>query len=274
MPFVEHRGGGKAHVNVASMESRWDAVWSMQCEADASRMATSEHWASIKRSIPSGRVLEAGCGVARWVAFLDMAGYEAYGLDYSKTAVEKSLALWPNLRVRQGDLRAMPFDSDFFDGVVSFGAVEHDVNGPGDALAEIYRVLRPGGMLYCTVPCMNWLRRTGLLALSDWVVCNRTIRRLAGRGVDVEFFEYVFKPTEYHAAIQGAGFDQVELIPLSPRDTGERRPVRRRVVRIVHQRWPWCLTHMMAAVCRKPQPGTCTLSLISSPRERMWGVSR
>ena len=183
-------------------------------------MTANENWPRIRQSIPVGRVLEAGCGIARWVAFLDSVGYETYGLDYSVAAIEKSLARWPNLRLSQGDLRAMPYDDGFFDGIVSFGAIEHDIKGPQAALSEMYRVLRPGGVLYCTVPCMNWIRRAGFLSLQNWIVRNPSIRRLTGRAPDVEFFEYVFTPAEYAAALEVAGFDLIELAPLSPYCTG------------------------------------------------------
>lgn len=50
-----------------------------------------------------------------------------------------------------GDLLAMPFPSDVFDGVVLTEVLEHCVNPPG-ALSEVYRVLKPGGLLLVTSP--------------------------------------------------------------------------------------------------------------------------
>jgi ubiquinone/menaquinone biosynthesis C-methylase UbiE len=166
--------------------------------------------------------------------------------------VERSLAAWPDLRVTVGDLRHLPYEDAFFDGIVSFGAIEHDVNGPEAALAEMRRVLRSGAVAYCTVPCMNVLRRCGLMALKDWVVCNPTIRRLAGRKQDVEFFEYVFTPAEYAAVLEQAGFELLRLVPMNPYCLDAKGPVRRWMIRQIHQRWPWCLNHMVAAICRKP----------------------
>jgi len=140
MPFLEHRGGGKRGTELDSMESRWDAKWSLSgCQQGVPDLSRNENWRWLRQSIKApGRVLEAGCGLARWVAFLDAKGYGAYGLDYSRVAIWKSLAAWPGLRLVQGDLRKMPYEDDFFDGIVSFGTVEHDIHGPDAALADIY----------------------------------------------------------------------------------------------------------------------------------------
>ena len=123
MPFTEHRGGGKASANVTSMQKRWDAEWQSCTGAGIPDLTSSENWPWVREYIrPPARVLEAGCGFARWVAFLNAQGYEAYGLDYSPVAVERSLAAWPKLRLTVGDLRRLPYEDGFFDGIVSFGA--------------------------------------------------------------------------------------------------------------------------------------------------------
>jgi SAM-dependent methyltransferase len=253
MPFAEYRGGGKAAANIQSMESRWDTEWNCKIEeVKLFKMEGNENWARIQTKLPFGRVLEAGCGIAKWVAFLEKLGYEAYGLDFSAVAIQKSLQIWPTLRLSQGDLRAMPYADGFFNGIISFGAIEHDINGPQAALTEMYRVLRPGGMLYCTVPCMNWIRRAGLLSLQNRVVRNRVIRRLSGRQQDVEFFEYVFTPNEYASALRAAGFELIELVPLNPYSIESKGRIRRWMIQKVHNKWPWCQAHMMAALGRKP----------------------
>ncbi len=240
-----------------SMTNRWDAEWGGS-EVVSSELSTNENWPMIRRAIPeSGRVLEAGCGIAKWVAFLAQAGYEAHGLDYSKVAIERSLSLWPKLRLARGDLRAMPYEDNFFDAVVSFGALEHDINGPDAALVEMQRVLRSDGILYCTVPCMNWIRRAGYLHLQNWIVRNSLIRRLTGRSAEVEFFEYVFKPHEYLATLRNAGFSVKELIPLSPYCIEAKGPGRKRFIQALHRRVPWCQAHMMAAICIKVPTESC-----------------
>ena len=253
MPFREHRGGGKQGAPVDSIEARWNAKWaSLDDTRVVSDLSRNENWPWVSQSVKApGRVLEAGCGFAKWVAFLDGQGYEAYGIDYSHTAIARSLAVWPDLRLVQGDARNMPYHDDFFDAIVSFGVVEHDIDGPAAALGEMHRVLRPGGVLYCTVPCLNYFRRLGWQALQDRIVCSRTIRRLAGRNQDVGFYQYVFTRAEYVDVLEEVGFDVLDLVPLIPHSLMAKSAFRRRIIMGIHQRWPWCLTHMMGAICRR-----------------------
>jgi ubiquinone/menaquinone biosynthesis C-methylase UbiE len=254
MPFAEHRGGGKQAASVATMESRWDAAWSgcanqVQPIPD---LTQHETWRWIQEiASPPARVLEAGCGFAKWVAFLDSRGYETYGLDYSQTAIDRSLAAWPDLRLTRGDLRTMPYEDNYFDAIISLGAIEHDINGPEAALADMFRVLRPGGMMYCTVPCINWVRRMGWLAIHDWMVCNPTIRRMTGRKQDVTFFEYVYTPAEYKKILTDAGFEVTKQVTGSP-FVGSAGVIRRWAARTIYRALPWSLAHMVGAICRKP----------------------
>jgi len=256
MAFKEHRGGGREHRPVSTMESRWDSAWvQSRNEIQISQLASDENWAWMSNFLKKqSRILEAGCGLAIWVKFLQEQGYDVWGVDYSMEAIERSKVVWPDLKLQKGDIRALPFENNFFDGIVSIGAIEHDINGPETSLKEMYRVLRPDGILYCTVPCMNYSKRLGLIALQDWIVRNRTIRKLTGRNPDdVEFFEYVFEPEEYINILKSTGFILLKLVPLGPHSLylGSKGSFRSKIIGSIHTSWPWVFAHMMAGICRK-----------------------
>jgi SAM-dependent methyltransferase len=65
------------------------------------------------------------------------------------------IAIWraldPDLDLRVADARALPFDDGSFDAIACVSVIEH-VAGDGDAaaMAEMWRVLRPGGVLHLT----------------------------------------------------------------------------------------------------------------------------
>lgn len=99
----------------------------------------------------SGRevLLDAGCGAGHAAAAVAPHARSVVAVDLSDEmlAVTASLAAGrglTNLSVRRADVEALPFDDGSFDRVVSRYSAHHWPH-PAVALAEIRRVLRPGG---------------------------------------------------------------------------------------------------------------------------------
>jgi SAM-dependent methyltransferase len=116
---------------------------------------------------PGSTVLEAGCGAGRYVRFLADRGYAVSGVELNDDAVSMVRRLWPDLDVIMGDVLELPYPNEHFDGILSLGVVEHFTAGPGDALLEICRVLRPGGVAIVTVPQRRPPREARVLASRD-----------------------------------------------------------------------------------------------------------
>jgi len=105
-------------------------------------------------------VLEAGCGSGKWAAWLADRGVSAVGLDWSEALCERARREVPKASFIAGDLRAMPFDNQFFGAILALGSVEHVSEGPLQVLREFRRVLRPRGVAVVTVPFGGRLYRT------------------------------------------------------------------------------------------------------------------
>jgi tellurite methyltransferase len=102
-------------------------------------------------------VLDAGCGGGRNLVWLLRAGFDVHAVDRDVAAVERvrrlAAELAPelpaeNFRVAEGD--ALPFADGTMDVVIS-SAVLHFAAEPahfGRMVDELWRVLRPGGMLF------------------------------------------------------------------------------------------------------------------------------
>ena len=99
--------------------------------------------------VPGADVLDFGAGAGRHVAEFRAAGYEALGVDAQFSSHEAGVVDRRYLRRVEPPEYVLPFDSDTFDFVFSTSVMEH-VADPGRALAEIARVLRPGGLsIHC-----------------------------------------------------------------------------------------------------------------------------
>lgn len=88
-------------------------------------------------------VVEVGCGTGRLLERLAPLARRAEGVDLAPAMVAR--ARERGLRVREGDARVLPFASATFDAVLCFRCFPH-VPEPARALAEMARVLRPGGV--------------------------------------------------------------------------------------------------------------------------------
>lgn len=103
-------------------------------------------------------VLDAGCGYGRNLVHLLREGCDIYALDANPAGVEhvRQLAaeLAPGLSAdhfRVGAIEKMPFADEFADAVIC-SSVLHFARDEQHFLAmveELWRVLRPGGMLFC-----------------------------------------------------------------------------------------------------------------------------
>jgi SAM-dependent methyltransferase len=185
-----------------------------------------------------GPVLEAGCGLARFVKYLADKGFQnVIGVELSEETVGAVKRLAPQLDVRCADVSALPFDDNSMAGLISLGVVEHFVEGPGRPLREMLRVLKPRCYAVITVPCVNTIRKAKY-SLSIYHLQHRLRalgrkvlrrKRSAGAGRDGArdsrrykfrrwpilgpFLEYRFTRKEFLAELERAGFSVVESVP-------------------------------------------------------------
>jgi SAM-dependent methyltransferase len=96
------------------------------------------------------RVLDVCTGPGVLAGAAARRGAKVVGLDFSDNAVEIARRNVPGAEFFEGDAQALPFDSESFDAVVCGYGIIH-VPDPEKALAEMRRVLRPGGKLAASV---------------------------------------------------------------------------------------------------------------------------
>lgn len=233
-----------------AMDAVWNAHW---CGRRGLKEDLTDEllWPTIREHLNvRGRVLEAGCGTGQWVQFLGKLGHDVVGIDYASSGLEVGRAHNPGLRLIQADFRHLPFEDESFDYVVSFGAVEHDVDGPEKALREFHRVLRPSGTLMCSVPCLNLYRTLAYpwLMARKWLKCREVLRRLWGKKAPFVFYEYMWSPGEYRAILGGCGF---HILDVRGYGTVLKSPRVRACDLAIGRICPLSSAHMMMAICRK-----------------------
>lgn len=97
---------------------------------------------------PGDLVLDACCGTGDLALACQEAGGVVTGLDFSEPMLEQARRKSPSIEWRQGDALSLPFEDGRFDAAtVGFGVRNLDDLPRG--LAELRRVLRPGGRLAC-----------------------------------------------------------------------------------------------------------------------------
>jgi ubiquinone/menaquinone biosynthesis C-methylase UbiE len=122
---------------------------------DAAVNALQIRMAVVRRLLgqPPGSVLDCGMGPGRLLVELERGGWSVAGIDISDEMVGLARARLPRSadRLLQGTAESLPFPSASFDAVVATGVFEYVEDLPR-ALAEVARVLRPGGLFVVSMP--------------------------------------------------------------------------------------------------------------------------
>lgn len=125
---------------------------------------------------PGDRVLDMGCGGGRHAFALYKRGADVVALDYSHQdlvevgtmfeaiALEGEAPDGASAHTVRGTAYSLPFADGTFDRVVAAEVLEH-LPADTDAMSELFRVLKPGGLIAVSVP--RWLPEKVCWALSD-----------------------------------------------------------------------------------------------------------
>ena len=191
---------------MASLDGTWRREeWG---PGDAWRARASAHqyrmlFDLLGTHVPSGsRVLDWGSGAGRFSFALLRLGYDVDGFDFVEPPMRPTLAEIGGDRYRfqlAADPATLPYDADTFDAVTSVGVLEHVRDTGGDeleSLAEIKRVLRPGGAFVCVHFPNRW----------SWI--DFAARRVPG----AHHHEFRYRPSDIRELMARTGFELVSPI--------------------------------------------------------------
>lgn len=147
-----------------------------------------------------GRILDVGCGEGLFLRVAQANGWEVTGVELSPQAAAMAREALPG-RIHQGTLRQADLPPAAFDVVSMFDVIEH-FHDPVTELAEVHRLLKPGGVLCLLTPD-----------------CGSLPARLMGR------FWFEVKPLEhlyyYSRRTVGLLLERTGFVPLETHNVGK-----------------------------------------------------
>jgi ubiquinone/menaquinone biosynthesis C-methylase UbiE len=147
-----------------------------------------------------GLVYDLGCGPGQTTAFLHGHGIQVHGLDLSENLLCEARQRHPGVTFEQGDLLALLLADASLAGVTAFYAIVHLSSAElRRALAEMHRVMRPGGRL--------------LLAFHIGED-SLHVEEFLGHAVALDFV--FFTPSVVAGELVRVGFEGVEIIERDP----------------------------------------------------------
>ncbi len=155
------------------------------------------------RSPSTFRLLDVGCGFGSLLKDALAQGVQAYGVELAPWNARTAHRDVPQAPVCLGDAENLPFLSGTYDGVVLKGVLHH-LGNPQRALAEIHRVLKPGGCLCIFEGDPTARYRRFVLGLAD----------LLGIQHETTLFRHL-TPQEVVRLLQASGFTQISKRPVS-----------------------------------------------------------
>ncbi len=197
--------------------------WSAKYRTGGSLVTRLERFENALRSHASldAPVLDFGCGAGDLSAHLARAGWRMTGIDVSGRMIaaaqsaHPAAASWLQL---DADWATLPFGDGAFAAVVASSVLEY-VPGLDVTLRELFRVLKPGGVFFATVPDVTVPVRRLEGALQSGVLPALTMLRPFTPGRIRRYVDYLelsrnrFPVDTWHAWGRLAGFEPLALDP-------------------------------------------------------------
>lgn len=171
---------------------------------------------------PPAMLIDLGCGTGNLTRYLAASGYVVLGADVSSAMLDVARRSGgsPTIEWTQldPDAFALPSANASRDGIVASSVLEY-VDDPVTVMRECARVLRPGGVLLCTVPDpAHRVRRVEtvcrvLAKFSAFALHRMGSPRLSAYLDYLRLSKNRFRPEQWRSIARSAGLESVALTP-------------------------------------------------------------
>jgi len=138
----------------------WECIYRRKGDLGLRVLPLVRRAARLFREKGYRRVLDLACGTGRHSLYLASQGFDVYATDAAGTGIEitqeKAARAGLDVRCSVHDMRTIPLADGFFDAVVCTWSIHHGHMADIErTVAEVYRVLRPGGTAVIDVPSIT-----------------------------------------------------------------------------------------------------------------------
>lgn len=149
----------------------------------------------IEKHVNKGKILDIGCAAGFFLDYARSKGWDACGIEISPWAREIA-QLQLGLNIFNKTLKELAFPDNHFDVITMYDVLEHTAD-PLSELQEVFRVLKPGGLLVLNLPNINSL--LARINKSNWLK------------LDPPQHLYHFTPETISRMVNSVGFKVEEL---------------------------------------------------------------
>ncbi|MFW9888193.1 MAG: class I SAM-dependent methyltransferase [Candidatus Thorarchaeota archaeon] len=157
---------------------------------------------------PSGHILDAGCGSGVVSRALIDNGFQVTGIDISQKMIGIARQRIPDAEFIVGDMTALEFDNETFDGIVSTYAVFHIPRTMHFSLfQDFHRLLKKGGALLFSIGSKEtdgtdgvweWEEFQSVPMFWSYYPPSKTVELLESAGFQIVFSRNVEQAGETH----------------------------------------------------------------------------
>jgi SAM-dependent methyltransferase len=145
------------------------------------------------------RLLDLGCGTGHQMAMLRKRGFDVTGVDGSAEMLEHARANNPDAEIHQADVDNLPLPDASFDYALCIEVLRY-LDAPERCVAELARVLRPGGVALTTATPLFNLNGYALVNRAALALPTRKLTRLRQFFVTTGGVERMFKDAGFASA--------------------------------------------------------------------------